>query len=111
MGNTQIVGSYNSRKREQEKTQRKLIEAKRVKASALKARKDKVCELIRLIFKDQPRYRRRTKDEIIKAHAVGLDMAVLGGEDFENTIQVLQWAYHNPECYKEACMAMWPELA
>ena len=102
----QIVGSYNAQKLESAKARRVAFEARRVTESALKARKSEIADLVRMTFWAVKPWQKRGPATMFKAYQTAEKLAVLGGEDYQEAVKVLRFAFTGREAYADACAAM-----
>jgi hypothetical protein len=102
----QFVGSYNTRRSNEEQEHRRLTEAKFTARKDLQARKDEIVELVRLTFWAVERHNRRDGRTMAKAYATAESLAKIGGEDYKEAVTVLRFAKTGPAAYADACAAM-----
>ena len=71
----------------------------------IQLRWDVIRDLVYRVFRDQPRYNRRTIQETCRAYNVAEEAARLGGEEYQEAIRLLRFAYTSPQDYADACLA------
>lgn len=106
----QFVGSYNARKMDEEKKRREIFQSRTNARKALKARQDEIAGLICKVFWQVEKHNKRSTATMAKAYETGEMLAKLGGEDYQDAVTLLRFAFTGPEAYEEACLAMRVEV-